>query len=406
MNSFVLHQGQFPKREDEQHHHMLLQDAFRNRANTCASGSVETLRFTRSTLGLSMFQCKKNHDEKILGRFLSQDSWVPFEREYYHARETCRAVSDVAERRIKDWFLSGRHGFRFTCPHHLQSELANPIMIILICMTHRQNDMRPVWDRYEGCYFGIRDNGSLLHLAIYLDAPARIVRRLIEDSCGLALNVRGEPNMWCERCNSRVPPLGLVDWNRAKKMRYDVLETLLFLGIKYMWCLPFFYEHSVWRIVKCIARYPHPVYRSTAHILMDFGFRYDPVIIHAIGYDREVRTSSENQYLAAACSSFVGDQAGTGCTLIERIKQLVDRDNLTIDPIYSLVRDDPMGCVKLFLGEHDKLDADRASLNFHYAQPAYQRFVGGGRSDDGQSSSNDDEDEDDENESTGTSLIK
>lgn len=124
--------------------------------------------------------------------------------------------------------------------------------------------------------------------------------------------------------------------------------------------------------MKYVSTYPNPVFRSTSHILMDFGFDYNPVIRHAIEHDRTVMERTRNDYLATALSPFTVDQAGTGCSLLFRIVQLVEQQNLGIDPIYSLIRGDPVGFISSF-GQNRTQNASAIAIGYHHALPAFSR---------------------------------
>ena len=345
---------------------MMLQTAFQNRANSAAIGVIDRLEEPRRLLGNKMFECSEESNVPTNGQLFHLRAWDGFFQLYYHTREIFVPSSDYHAMRIKEWFLSGTRGFRFQCPGYLEN-IANPVMMILNCMSRRDIVERVFFDRFEGKSYVVPDSGNLVHLAINLNAPAEVIRVLVQDSCGLALNVRGRRRGHC-----RVPPFGLIDQKKAHKMNLNGLNNLLHLGVKYMWCLPFFYRFSVWRIVKYVSTYPNPVFRSTSHILMDFGFDYNPVIRHAIEHDRTVMERTRNDYLATALSPFTVDQAGTGCSLLFRIVQLVEQQNLGIDPIYSLIRGDPVGFISSF-GKNRTQNASAIAIGYHHALPAFSR---------------------------------
>lgn len=283
-----------------------------------------------------MVRCAK----KMLGpqdsHFLHKKSYDLFYRHYYFERERRRPSSQLQSDKIRLWFLSGsKYFFRYKCPVKLQSELKNEVMVILNCMIRSNFVEYECLDRYTGKKEIIDDSGSLLHLAIKLRAPADVIKLLIDDSCGLALNVKGRYRSECEG-----PPFSLLENSKGRRFHIEGLQTMVYLGVKYMWCLPFLYKWSVWTIVQQLAIYPHPTFRRTSDILMDYKLPYDPVIKHALKFDRTLALKSSKTCIKAAFDLWSIDQGGTGTTTITRIVHLCKRDNL-FDPIYLLIREDP-----------------------------------------------------------------
>ena len=71
-------------------------------------------------------------------------------------------------------------------------------------------------------------------------------------------------------------------------------------------------------------------------------------------------------------SPFSLNQAGRGCSLLSRIIQLVEKQNLSVDPIYSLIRGEPVGFLSSFQ-ENPTQNASNIAIGYHNALPAFSR---------------------------------
>ena len=336
--------GDFPRRDEQFRHHMMLQRAFITKAQAASAGIVRRLMTSRERLGNVMLECAANTSVPPDGHFLHQQSWRRFFELYYYQRERFKPTGNTEAERIRRWFLSGEQGFRFQCPVELQST-RNELMIVMNCMTRGTShfSMR-IRDRFTGQLVRVRDVGSLVHLAIRLRAPSSVIQVLVEDSCGLALNVRGKYDTECE-----VPPFGMIDNEiKARQFHVDGLQTMVYLGIKYMWCLPFFYKFSVWKLVKYLATYPNPTFRRTCDILMDFQLDFDPVIQHAIEWDRKQSSEASSESVRRAFDLASIDQGGSGKSFWMRLSECcIEMDEMT--PLYWTLLKDPvsfMNCVR------------------------------------------------------------
>lgn len=336
MSDIQPFRGPFPTRDNFRDCHHLKQSSFQHRANSASEGIVQSLMEPRRTLGKVMIECSQNMNVPPNGHFMHQESYRPFFEKYYAIREMNRATSNVQIRSIKQWLLDGSQGFfRFRCPVDRQNESRNVLMVIINCLTRDDVFMSNNWDRYTGNIECMYDCGTLIHLAIRLQAPGSVIRVLVDDSCGLGLNVKGKVGTVCDK-----PPFSLITTVTGHRFHLDGLQTMVYLGVKFMWCLPFLYKYSVWRIVKILSTYPHPCLRRTSDILMDYKFNYNPVIKFAIDWDREQARNATQNCVRVAFEFGTLDQGGTGTTLVMRLIELCAREDI-FDPIYETIREDP-----------------------------------------------------------------
>ena len=346
MNRLQPENTSFLDRTIQHRFYYIFQQRFKDLADRECSRSIDTLIPHRIMLGDLMFECHKQFTLNVNGRMSRNDVWKQFNDAYVIRRKDLRAKNDETNARICHTLLTTKSGLPFKCPTYHKTD--NPVMIILNCMSRDTIEMSKMFDTFTGKMKHVEDSGSLLHLAIVLDAPPPVICMLIEDSCGLALNVRGFANSSCKQ-----PPFGLITAEKASKMSLESLENLMYFGLKYTWCLPFLWKHSVWKIVKEVSKRPNPFYRSTAHILMDYNLPYFPVIQTGIKYDKRVSQTSGNILRKIATNSFLPDRAGTGHTLLARTVELVESQGLGVGPIYDIIMDDPNGFVNAFFNMSD-----------------------------------------------------
>ena len=333
-----------PPRLEQRKHHLMLQRAFITKAQAAVTGIVRRLMRARQILGNTMLECAANTSVPADGHFLHQMSWRPFFEFYYYQREQHKPETTEQVRRLNVWFLSGRNGFMFICPEDLRTSTPNEFMIVMNCMCRTDEMSDEIRDRFTGELVRVRDVGSLLHLAIRLRAPSSVIQLLVEDSCGLALNVRGRHDTECE-----VPPFGMIDNEiKARQFHVDGLQTMVYLGVKYMWCLPFFYKYSVRKIVQYLATYPHPTFRRTCDILMDYQLDFDPVIQYAIDWDRQQASEASSESVRRAFDLGSIDQVGCGKSFWRRLAESCSQmEEMT--PLYLTLVKDPvsfMNCVR------------------------------------------------------------
>ena len=337
---FEMDYPSFPKRNLQHRCCYIFEKRFKDLANIVCGRSIETLNPHRMMLGDLMFDCHRQSTSNVNGARTRDHAWMSF-NDAYEMIKLRLTANDDTNSNICQAFLTTRRGLSFHCPSFHRTQ--NPVMIIFNCMSCEDIQTREIYDTFTGRMKYVDDSGSLLHLAIALDAPPQVIGMLIKDSCGLVLNVRGIANSSCKQ-----PPFGLITSEKASTMSYDSLDNLIYYGLKYMWCLPLLWKHSVWKIVKEISNRPNPFYRSTAHILMDYDLPYFPVIQMGMRYDRSVCKICGNMPRIIANNPFLPDRAGSGHTLLARTVELVESQNLGVGPIYKLIRDDPNGFVNAF----------------------------------------------------------